>query len=469
MTIRTHALACLAMSPLLLTGCASVPADGGRARVSDLVAARGVTLAAPAADRAALVAELTATPLDAERAVRLALLNAPALDATWARLGIAAGELYAHGRLANPTLEASRLGVAGGHEFKLSIAQQVTDLLLLPWRLRAAKAGFAAAGLQAADAVARHAVATEAAYWRLAGAELQAAASARSADAAAGGAELAARMHAAGNLARGRLAAIEAEAIEAELAADAARLAVAERRAALAALIGVPTDQSWSIAARLPPAVVVEDVDDLVARALSTRLDLAAARADVDARYAARGQARGFRWLGEVTVGAERERDPGGVKRGPTLELELPLWSRRSDAVLAADGELALAIARAAALQQAVTDGVRLAHQRAVTAARAARLTGGRLHPERASIVAETQARVNFMLDGPFELIHAKRAEYDAWSAWATARAGYWAARAELAGQVGGSLPGPDPADDWLDAAALLPAPAAAADHAGHH
>jgi cobalt-zinc-cadmium efflux system outer membrane protein len=457
----------LLITSTALAACASVPADRGAARVSALAEARGVTVSAPDADaRATRVAGLTATPLDAERAVTLALLNAPALDRVWGELGIAASAAYASGRLANPTLEASRLGVPGGHEFKLSIAQQVTDLLLLPWRVRAAKAGFAAAELHAADAIARHAATTEAAFWHLAGAELHAAALTRSADSAASGAELAERMHAAGNLARGRLAALQAEAVEAELAADTARLTVAERRTALAALIGVPADQDWRIAARLPPAVVVEDEEELVARALDARLDLAAARAAVDAHYAARGQARGFRWLGEVTVGVERERDPGGVKRGPTLELELPLWSRRTDAVLAADGELALAIADAAALQQAVSDGVRLAHRRAVTAARAARLTGGELLPSRATVVTETQARVNFMLDGPFELIEAKRAEYAAWSAWAMARAEYWAARAALAREVGGRLAGPDADAAWLDATSLIPD--AADPHAGH-
>lgn len=95
----------------LLSACASLPDQNGREDVAALVKARGRD-ASPPADRHAvqtLLAELAGRPLTATDAVRLALINSPRLEATYAELGFAAADVYDAGRLSNPTLSASML------------------------------------------------------------------------------------------------------------------------------------------------------------------------------------------------------------------------------------------------------------------------------------------------------------------------------------------------------------------------
>jgi cobalt-zinc-cadmium efflux system outer membrane protein len=61
--------------------------------------------------------------------------------------------------------------------------------------------------------------------------------------------------------------------------------------------------------------------------------------------------------------------------------------------------------------------------------------------PLREEIVERTQEQVNFMLMGVFELLRAKRQEYDAYLGYLEAVRDYWLARAALGQAVGRTLP----------------------------
>src|SRR5262245_5717491 len=93
--MRTAVLLCVA----LLTACASTGPDGGFGEVSSTVNSRtGAETkwirseqdAKAVRDR---VKELLAKPLQPDEAVQLALINNPGLQASYAELGIAAGDL----------------------------------------------------------------------------------------------------------------------------------------------------------------------------------------------------------------------------------------------------------------------------------------------------------------------------------------------------------------------------------------
>jgi len=102
--------ATLLFATLMLGACASFSPDGGMGPVEQLSQERlgaRVQWLRNDADRqavAAQVSDLLAQPLQADAAVRVALLNNPGLQATFANLGIAESDLVRAGRLKNPLL-----------------------------------------------------------------------------------------------------------------------------------------------------------------------------------------------------------------------------------------------------------------------------------------------------------------------------------------------------------------------------
>lgn len=460
----------------LLAGCAGLPADRGRGDVAALLKERGRDVARPpGADSAGQVRQWTAQPLGPDDAVRVALVNNPRLKAEYARLGFAAADVYEAGRLGNPRLSASMLfvdepGLADKVDFGL--AQSFTNLLLLPARSRYAEGQFERVKALVAAAVLDLAAEVEAAYFGLAGARQVAAMRQAAARAAAASADLAQRLFDAGNISRRELALEKAAAAQAQLAADDAAADATRARIALGRLLGLPApDARWDIAGGLPAPVAEEDtLESLIKRADAARLDLAAARSEVAARADALGVTRRFRYLGEVEVGIQGERDTDRTRHlGPALSLELPLFNQNADDVARAEAELARAEGELAALEVDVASAVHDAHAQVQAAkARAARYRTA-LIPQREEIVARTQEEVNYMLEGAFELLLMKQQEYDAYQGYLESVRDYWLARVELARAVGAPLPSGAQATPPLDVEALTrpkaPAPAGGHEH----
>lgn len=432
----------------LLAGCAGLPADRGHGDVAALVRDRGRDVSG-IDDRqaaAALVREVTARPLSADDAVRVALVNNPRLRVEYARLGFASADVYEAGRLSNPRLSASILFVDEpglADKIDLGLAQSFTSLLMLPARSRLAKGEFERAKALVGAEVLALAADTEAAYYTLAGARQVAAMREAAARAATLSADLAQRFRDAGNLNRRELALEKAEAAQAQLAADEAAAEATRARIALGRLLGLKPDAGWDIAGGLPGLAAGEDdLAQLLRTADAARLDLAAARRAVALRADALGVTRRFRFLGDVEVGVQAERDTDRSRHfGPTLELELPLFSRHADAVARAESELASAEGELAALEVDIAAAVHEAHAQVRSArARAERYRSG-LIPQREEVVARLQEEVNYMLKGQFELLLAKRQEYDAYQGYLEAVRDYWLARVELGRAVGAPLP----------------------------
>ena len=88
---------------ITLSACASIPEDFGRSDVNGMLNERGIIVDSSDAEKSAqLVKELTANPLTAETATRLALINNADLKKTYAELGIAAADVYKASRIHNP-------------------------------------------------------------------------------------------------------------------------------------------------------------------------------------------------------------------------------------------------------------------------------------------------------------------------------------------------------------------------------
>jgi outer membrane protein, heavy metal efflux system len=431
---------------LLLAGCVAIPADQGRSEVDEWVRARGREVATPPEEQLGTLArESLRAPLGVEDSVRFALIHNPDVRATYARLGLGAADLYEAGRLSNPRFSVSLLNSSvSGEQLTLALVQSFTDLLLLPSRSRVGQGEFQQLKQSVAHQVLELAALAEESHYRVLGAQQIATMRDLAADAAAASAELAERFHAAGNLKQLELARERAAASSARLAALAARSELLAARTNHARVLGISSAQPWSLAGGLQMPLASEgEAEELVALAQSSRLDVAAARGRVEAMTASVSSARKERWLGDLAIGVERERETDGERlTGPTLAVDVPLFNLRSAAGLRAYGEFTESRAALARLELDVAHEVQLAH--AETLAAKVRVDEYRtvLIPAREAIVQRTQEELNFMLAGQFELLAARQAEYDAYGGYLQSVRDYWIARSRLAHAVGTKLPG---------------------------
>ena len=151
---------------------------------------------------------------------------------------------------------------------------------------------------------------------------------------------------------------------------------------------------------------------------------------------------RAFRLLGSTTLGYDHEQEVDkSTIRGPTLDLELPIFNQGQARVARANAQLQLARARLAQLELSSGNGVDLAAERVRVLSDVVRMYRESLIPERESVTARGQEEQNFMLIGIFEVIQAKTQEYDAYQGYLEAVRDYWLARVDLMRLVGARLP----------------------------
>ncbi len=428
-------------------GCAVMPLD----EAADAAAGRVLAITAvgpewpPDAGDTTAAPEIRA-PLTLPAALALAFTRNPGIRRQYARLGIAHADLQKAARIANPTLSLAWLHPNDGTRDQVTrgISASFADLLLLPSRRRLSAAEFHRVELAVAAELVALAQEVEAAWYAHVGA-LQIA-SMRDAVARAAGDEavLAQRFHEAGNISRLQLDLQLAESARARIDALRAHSDAAGSRLRFANQLGLWVGADWQTVDRLPAIPQARlSRDELLAQALAQRLDLASVREEVSLLEDALRVTQSWRLLGSVDAGYERERETDGSKlRGPTLSLELPLFNQGQGAVERAEALLLDASTRRDALTLAVENEVSAGIERLELARAASEHYRDALLPSTASAVARRQERVNFMLESVFELIRARRGEYDAWQAYLESVRDYWIARTDLRAAVSGPLPG---------------------------
>lgn len=464
----------------LLAACAVQPPDDGAARIDEYLAERHVPRPDPEQHLE------VAGEISREQAVLLALARHPAVRREYLALNIAAADVVAASELSNPSLGLSvtRPEGGGGTGTGIGIAQNFAGLLLRPARMRMADAQYEQAALRIGSAVQQLATETEAAWFWLVTQEQALAVRELETRASVLRAELAGRFHGAGNLSAMELAALRRDAAQAQLDEIAARRARSEARAVLAQWLDAPVQAEWSVPALLPvPAHHEPSAASLTEMALSRRLDLAALRLDQQLFADNLALARRYRWLGELSVGVEHERESdGGRNNGLTLGIGLPLLHRNPSAVLRAEALQQQAAAEQAELEMEVGHQVRALHATLLLTRRAFAVQRDEWLPELSNVVARRQERVNFMLDGIFTLLDDKQQELAAWRQQVLTLGDYWQIRTQLSRVVGSGLPLMS-GDGVLDTRPLdhgeappahshgASAPSAGHDHAhgGHH
>lgn len=325
----------IALSALILTGCATFSKDGGMDAVSSMTKMRTgqVVQREMTADDAAAtmvtVKQLLAQPLTADTAVQMALTNNKGLQATLANLGIADANRVQAGRLRNSGFSFGRIRGGEDVEIDRSILFDFVGLLTLPLRSNIESRRFEQAKLQAASQAVELAADTRKAYFNAVAAQQSAQYAEQVATAAEAGAELAQRLSKVGNwskLDQAREQAFHAEAVAQLARARHNATAARERLTRLMGLWG--TDAAFKIPDRLPnlpkaPSEVV-NVENL---AMSQRLDLQTARRNAQTTARNLGLTRATGVINVFEIGYTNKSETGSPRaNGYEIELALPIF-----------------------------------------------------------------------------------------------------------------------------------------------
>ncbi|MDH6165830.1 outer membrane protein TolC [Variovorax boronicumulans] len=443
-------------SALVLAGCASLSPDGGTADVQALVAGNPLmagSTAQRAPDEASQksVDALLAKPLDAEAAVRIALLNSPRVQDAFATLQLSDADRVQAASLPNPVLSFSRLAQGREREFERMLSFNVIGLVTLPWQARWAGQRHEAAKLQAAQNVLLLAADTRRAWVRAVSAQQSVAYLRDAKDAAEAGAELAHRMAKAGNwstLQRTREQLLLADA--AAQLARAEQMAVATREQ-LNRLLGLGGERtSYTLPDRLPPLPQsAPDLGDVQARALRDRLDVRSAQAQNTAVADSLGLTRATHVINALEIGAVRnttfandgERSRS-TKRGFELDLPLPLFDWGQARTGRAEAQYMQSAARVRDVGVLAASEAREAWQGWNTAYALARRYRDEVLPLRKKVNEEMVLRYNGMLASVWELLGETRASMLVVNAGMEAQRDFWLADTDLQLVLTGSSPG---------------------------
>lgn len=435
-----------AAAALLLAACATSP-EALRSDVQRLTQDKPGVVQPGARDTVDQL--LAARPLDADTAVRIALLNNPSLQANMAALSISDAERVQAASLPNPHLALGRLREGQTVEIERMLSFNVINLVTLPWRARYAGQRVELAKLQAAQEVIRLAGDTRKA-WINAVAAQQTAQYMRSAkEAAEAGGELARRMTRVGNWSRLQQAREQATLadVAAQLArAEQAALAEREKLTRLMGLWGAQAD--YVLPERLPelPKALAER-RDVEAQALRERVDVRAARDET--RYVADslGYDRTVGAIDALTLGLVRNTEfdnaagTRSTKRGVEVEFPLPLfdWGARG---ARADATYMQSVARVRDVAVKARSEAREAWHAWRTSYDLAKHYRDEIVPLRKFINDETVLRYNGMLSSVWELLSETRNHIAAVNSAITAQRDFWIADTDLNTALTGTSPG---------------------------
>lgn len=433
---------------LVLAGCAVTRPEALQADVQRLSAGKP---GLPQPERDASLAQLLARrPLDAETAVRIALLNSPSLQASMAQLSISDAERAQASQLPNPHLALGRLREGQTLEIERMLSFNVLNLITLPWRAKYAGQKLELAKLQAAQEVIRTAADTRKAWINAVAAQQTAQYMSTAKEAAEAGAELARRMARVGNWSK--LQQAREQATLADLTAQLARAEQASlaEREKLTRLMGLWGAQAqYTLPERLPDLPkALPDRGDIEAQALRERLDVRAVRDE--SRYVADslGLERATGLIDALTVGVVRNTtwdNADGHRettRGVEIELPLPIfdWGQARGARSQAVYMQSVARVRGVAVQ--ARSEAREAWHAWRTTHDVAKHYRDEIVPLRKFISDETVLRYNGMLASVWDLLAETRNHVSAVNNAITAQRDFWIADTDLNLALTGTSPG---------------------------
>jgi cobalt-zinc-cadmium efflux system outer membrane protein len=385
--------------------------------------------------------------LTVDAAVQVALLASPSLRSQFEELSISQADLVQAGLLKNPVFGFGRTAWEMEHlapNLFATVEQDFLDIVTLPMRKRLAGTQLEATKLEVGDAVLRLAGEVRAAFYTAQAAHQVAAMRRLVNDAAVVSAELAKRQYEAGNM--NDLALNSELALASQTRLDLTRSegdATVERER-LNKLMGVWGPRTgWRVASRLPELPKDEvPLDRLETVAIAQRLDIGAARREVQALDYALSLAKTTRWTGTLNVAVEAGRLSHNKQFsfGPSVAVEIPLFDQRQASIARLEAFKRQAENNLQSLAIDARADVRATRARVLTARAIVDEYGKVLVPLRENIVKFSQQQYDAMLLGVYQLLLAKQSEFETYRAYIEALRDYWIARSDLERTVGARL-----------------------------
>ena len=436
----------------LLCACTSVPRDGEFSSVRDLVQQRisqnihwyqgGPT----DEETRTSLDQLIKQPLTATSAVQIALLNNQRLQAEFANLGIAQADLIKAGLLSNPILFTSirfPKGGNGGNNVEFSLAKDFLDILLRPARKQIAATEFERTKLRVANAILDLANDVQKSYYKVSGLHQLQSVMSLASDAAQNSYQLARKFDQAGNLSELVLAQERSAAAEASAELLRTRMLAQEASNQLYRLLGISNqDITWQTDTQLPEMPASEpDSDALIQTALDQRLDLTAAKGEIDQMQTALDMTRDYRWVGSTSIGISTERDPDGSRvTGPNFTVELPVFDQHESDIARMEALLEQSRSQYAALQAEVRNDIESALTHIESARQIIALYNDELLPARDQVLKFTRQEQNYMLTDAFQLLYARQQQILSYRNYIESLTDYWVAKIDLARAMGAGL-----------------------------
>lgn len=464
----------------VLSGCATFNPARDNVAIEQLLVERG----SPAlgwdrngsAEADPLIRTWLEQPMTVDLAVKAAMLKSPRLQQVYGELGLARADVIEAVQVSNPHVGLSRLALANGpgSQFAFGVAAPLLDLLTLPAKARLAHLDYERARYEVAASILGISLDVEASWYRYIGAQQVADMRVAVAEALQVSVDLAQRFYDAGNITELQLNRELAAASQARIGAAQASVAARLARLELNSIIGLSASEAgWKTATVLPLPVAHEDeAAELQRIARASSIELLAARKGAEFAASAARITRTFRLLGTTTVGYDREGEVDrSVIRGPTLDLELPIFNQGGARVARAEARLRLARARLAQIELASGGAIEAGTDRVRVMSEIVGIYRQALVPQREVVTRQSQLEQNFALIGEFEVLQAKTQEYDAYQGFLEAVRDYWLARVELTRLVGSRLPSEAQAKQNTPSVEQILAPPAgpAIDHSHHH
>lgn len=457
----------------LVAGCASTSANEPFKDVAHSVAARSghsvrwnqATDSDGEAEKA--LDRILSHELSVDGAVQVALLSNPSLQAKFEELAISQADLVQAGLLKNPTFAIGRTAWDAEHitpNLFATVEQDFLDIVTLPLRKRVAATELEKTKLEVGDHVLELAAQVREAFYTAQAAEQMVAMRRLVDEASQASAELARRQHEAGNMSDLALNTELSLAAQTSLQRKRAEGEAAVAREALNKRMGLwGSRTAWRMTSRLPELPKEEaPLDHLESVAVAQRLDVSAARRNVQAMGYALGLAKTTRWVGTVNVNVEAGRLRGSrrLSFGPSVALEIPLFDQRQAQIARLEAFKRQGDRELEALAIDVRADVRSSSARVLTARSVVEQYGKVVVPLRENVVRFSQEQYDAMLLGVYQLIQAKQAEFDAYREYIEALRDYWIARSDLERAVGARVGAP-PAPVVNQPAAAVPPPSA--------
>lgn len=430
----------------IMSGCATVDFDTSLATTNKIASdfthgdLQLVQTNAQREEMSKVTGEILKKPISQNDAVKLALVNSPALQAMLAQNWADASNAAQTGRIANPTFTFERLVTATELEIGRMLAIGLLDLLTMPQRYSIAQRLIERSQLQLTGNVIDTVTQVRQAWIKAVAAEQNLVYAKQVNDAAQAGAELALRLQSVGNFNKLQRARQQVFYADAATQWATAQHAAVSAREELIRLLGLTDTQAriLKLPDRLPDMPKeVRSPEDVGKAATAERLDIKLAKLEFEAATKAQGLNL-LTSFTDIELGLrydtvfDNDQARSTTKRGFEVSVRLPVFDW-GDAQRAAMSAQTLAAAnRLESTVRAAGSNIRESYSAYRTAYDIARHYRDEVVPLRKAISDENLLRYNGMLIGVFELLADSRDQVSSVMAAINAEQQFWLADAAL-------------------------------------